>query len=230
MNKLFKILIALLVVFLATEKLSAQKLKVFNSSITKKIGPKKVAVPYTDVTSYMGYASPGTEDEIKDGKKFYYIYLWIPVVVPEIGVRMISPAASIKAKNIVRSSGYTENSDSKDYFDTYITLERSNIFTKQEISEEGVANASWNTLARNDDSSEMPKNPGGRSYNSLLRYESNLNDPLGSLTVGLYRIGFTTYKTGEVSGTFLAQVASSVKLPGVGVAKTISTLLEQIND
>ena len=225
MNKLFKILIALLVVFLATEKLSAQKLKVFNSSITKKIGPKKVAVPYTDVTSYMGYASPGTEDEI-----FYYIYLWIPVVVPEIGVRMISPAASIKAKNIVQSSEYTENSDSKDYFDTYITLERSNIFTKQEISEEGVANASWNTLARNDDSSEMPKNPGGRSYNSLLRYESNLNDPLGSLTVGLYRIGFTTYKTGEVSGTFLAQVASSVKIPGVGVAKTISTLLEQIND
>ena len=132
MNKLFKILIALLIVFLATEKLSAQKLKVFNSSITKKIGPKKVAVPYTDVTSYMGYASPGTEDEIKDGKKFYYIYLWIPVVVPEIGVRMISPAASIKAKNIVQSSEYTENSNSKDYFDTYITLERSNIFTKQE--------------------------------------------------------------------------------------------------
>ncbi len=99
MKKLFKMLIALLIVFLATEKLSAQKLKVFNSSITKKIGPKKVAVPYTDVTSYMGYASPGTEDEIKDGKKFYYIYVWIPVVAPEIGVRMISPAATIKSKN-----------------------------------------------------------------------------------------------------------------------------------
>ena len=230
MNKLFKILIALLIVFLATEKLSAQKLKVFNSSITKKIGPKKIAVPYTDVTSYMGFASPGTEDEIKDGKKFYYIYVWIPVVVPEIGVRMISPAASIKAKNILQSQEYIDNSDSKDYFDTYITLERSNIFTKQGISEDGVANASWNTLARNDDSGEMPKNPGGRSYNSLLRYESNLNDPLGALTVGLYRIGFTTYKKGEVSGTFLAQVGSPVKLPGVGVAKTISALLEQINN
>ena len=93
-----------------------------------------------------------------------------------------------------------------------------------------VANANWNTLARNDDSGEMPKNPGGRSYNSLLRYESNLNDPLGALTVGLYRIGFTTYKKGEVSGTFLAQVGSPVKLPGVGVAKTISALLEQINN
>ena len=230
MKFLIKTLTALLIVFLATEKLSAQKLKVFNSSITKRVGPKKIAVPYTDVTSYMGFASPGTEDEIKDGKKFYYIYVWIPVVVPEIGVRMMSPAASIKSKNILKSKEYIDNSDSKDYFDTYITLERSNIFTKQGISEDGVANASWNTLARNDDSGEMPKNPGGRSYNSLLRYESNLNDPLGSLTVGLYRIGFTTYKKGEVSGTFLAQVASSIKLPGVGVAKTINALLEQIND
>ncbi len=230
MKKLFKMLIALLIVFLATEKLSAQKLKVFNSSITKKIGPKKVAVPYTDVTSYMGYASPGTEDEIKDGKKFYYIYVWIPVVAPEIGVRMISPATTIKSKNIITSASYNENSDSKDYFDTYITLERSDIFTKQSISEKEVANANWNTLARNDDSGEMPKNPGGRSYNSLLRYESNLNDPIGALTVGLYRIGFTTYKKGEVSGTFLAQVGSPIKLPGVGVAKTISALLEQINN
>ncbi|MDA9150963.1 Lipl32 family lipoprotein [bacterium] len=230
MQNLFKLSLVLLILVFATEKLSAQKLKTFNSSITKKMGPKKIAVPYTDITSYMGYASPGTEDEIKDGKKFYYIYVWIPVVAPEIGVRMMSPAGTIKSKKIVTSADYTENSDSNDYFDTYITLERSDIFTKQGISEEGVANANWNTLARNDDSGEMPKNPGGRSYNSLLRYESNLNDPLGALTVGLYRIGFTTYKKGEVSGTFLAQVGSPVKLPGVGVAKTISALLEQINN
>ena len=81
-----------------------------------------------------------TEDEIKDGKKFYYIYVWIPVVAPEIGVRMMSPAGTIKSKKIVTSADYTENSDSNDYFDTYITLERSDIFTKQGISEEGVAN------------------------------------------------------------------------------------------
>jgi hypothetical protein len=76
----------------------------------------------------------------------------------------------------------------------------------------------------------MPKNPGGRSYNSLLRYESDINDPLSALSVGLYRIGFTTYKTGEVSGTFLAQVGSPIKLPGVGIAKTIEELEVQINE
>lgn len=83
-------------------------------------------------------------------------------------------------------------------------------------------------MAKNDDSSEMPKNPGGRQYNSLLRYKSQVGDPLKALTVGLYRIGFTTYKKGEVSGTFLAEVASPVKLPGVAVAKTIDALLESL--
>ena len=46
--------------------------KSFNSSMTKKVGPKKIAIPYTDVVSYLGYANLGSEDEIKDGKKFYY--------------------------------------------------------------------------------------------------------------------------------------------------------------
>ena len=48
---------------------------------------------------------------------------------------------------------------SESHFDTYITFERSTIVTKDGISEEGVANAKWFTLAKNDDSSEMPKNP-----------------------------------------------------------------------
>jgi hypothetical protein len=36
--------------------------------------------------------------------------------------------------------------------------------------------------------------------------------------MGLYRIGFTTYKTGEVQGSFLAQMGAPIKLPGVLVA------------
>lgn len=223
--KLAMLMVALLVVSQA----NAQKLKSFGSSITKKVGPKTIAVPYTDVVSYLGYAAPETEDEIVDGKKFYYIYVWVPAVAPELGVRMISPVGKNKVKGAIESKNYTNNKDSEDYFDTYITLERSSIVSKSNISEDAVASATWTTLARNDDSSEMPKNPGGRSYNSLLRYESETSNPLKALTVGLYRVGFTTYKTGEVKGTFLAEVAAPIKLPGVGVAKTLPELLEQIN-
>ncbi|WP_074408253.1 MULTISPECIES: Lipl32 family lipoprotein [Aquimarina] len=219
--------ILILVVILAfgsNLNVQAQKLKKFGSSIEKKIGPKTIKVPYTDVVSYMGYAAPGNEDEVKDGKKFYYIYVWIPAVAPEIGVRMMSPVGKTKIKKATKSAAYTDNAKSTDYFDTYITLERSDITSKDNISEGTVKSANWVTLDRNDDSSEMPKQPSGSGYNSLLRYKSEASDPLKALTVGLYRIGFTTYKTGEVKGTFLAEVAAPIKLPGVVMAKTIEDL------
>ncbi|MDW5290358.1 Lipl32 family lipoprotein [Formosa sp. PL04] len=202
----------------------AQKLNKFGSSVEKKVGPKTIQVPYTDVISYLGYASAGNEDEIVDGKKFYYIYLWIPAVAPELGVRMLSPVGNTKVKDAIESAAYTENAGSSDYFDTYITLERSTIFKAEDITEEAAKNATWTTLASNDDSSDMPKQPSGSSYNSLLRYTSEVGSPTKALTVGLYRIGFTTYKTGEVNGTFLAEVAAPVKLPGVVMAKSIEDL------
>lgn len=216
--------IALIAIF-AVQKTNAQKLKAFGSSIEKKVGPVTKKVPYTDIVSYLGHAAPNTEDEVKNGKKFYYIYVWVPAVAPELGLRMMSPA-NAKVKNAIKGATYDANAKSKDYFDTYITLERSDIFTTEKIKD--AAGASWTTLARNDDSGEMPKQPSGSSYNSLLRYKSKTGDPLKALTRGLYRIGFTTYKKGEVNGTFLAQIGSPVKLPGVVMAKSIDELLAQI--
>lgn len=224
--KLLKISLVAVVALFVTGKANAQKLKAFGSSIEKKVGPVTKKVPYTDVVSYLGHAAVNTEDEVKDGKKFYYIYVWIPAVAPELGLRMMSPASKVKVSNAIKGASYDANASSKDYFDTYITLERSDIFTVDKIS--NAKNASWNILARNDDSSEMPKQPSGSSYNSLLRFKSKQGDPLKALTRGLYRIGFTTYKKGEVNGTFLAQIASPVKLPGVVMAKTIEELLAQM--
>jgi len=219
--------VSLLIIFLfAIGNVNAQKLKAFGSSIEKKVGPVKKRVPYLDVISYLGHASPGTENEVKDGKKFYYIYLWVPAVAPELGLRMMSPAGDAKTKDPIMGAGYEENKGSKDFFDTYITLERSSVFTKDGVADS--ANATWTTLAKNDDSGDMPKQPSGRKYNSLLRYESQVGDPLKALTKGLYRIGFTSYKKGEVNGTFLAQVGSPVKLPGVVMSNTIEGLLEQM--
>ncbi|WP_054850784.1 Lipl32 family lipoprotein [Olleya sp. ITB9] len=214
--------------FCAMFSAEAQKLKKFGSSTEKKIGPKTIKVPYTDVISYAGYASPGNEDEVKDGKKMYYIYVWVPIVAPELGVRMVSPVGKNKVKNAIKSDEYTENASSEDFFDTYITLERSTIFKKEDVTEESVKSATWTTLTSNDDSSEMPKQPSGSSYNSLLRYKSETGSPTKALTAGLYRVGFTTYKTGEVKGTFLAEVAAPVKLPGVVMAKTIEDLKKEL--
>lgn len=208
---------------------NAQKLGKFGSSTEKTVGPKTVKVPYTSVISYFGYAAPGNEDEVKDGKKYYYIYVWIPAVAPELGVRMMSPAGGLKIKNATMSESYTKNKGSKDYFDTYITIEKSNISKSSDVNAEKVKSAEWTVLAKNDDSSEMPPLPNGSNYNSLLRYKSEASNPNKALTAGLYRIGFTTYKTGEVKGTFLAQVAAPIKLPGVIMNVSLEELIKALN-
>lgn len=223
------VLFTFAIAMLGATTLTAQKLGKFGGLTEKKVGPKTIKVPYTDVISYLGYASPGNEDEVKDNKKFYYIYLWVPAVAPEIGVRMMSPVGKTKVKEAVQSQAYTDNASSKDFFDTYITLERSDIITKGNITDDSVKAANWVKLDSNDDSSEMPALPDGRKYNSLLRYKSEVGSPTKALTVGLYRIGFTTYKTGEVKGTFLAQVGAPIKLPGVVMAKTIAELNEGLS-
>lgn len=203
---------------------SAQKVGKFGSSVEKKIGPKKVRVPYTDVVSYLGYAEPGSEDAIVENKKYTYLYVWIPAVAPELGVRMVSPADGNKIKDAIKAPNYDANAETKEYFDTYITLEKSNITSLDGISQDAIDNATWTILDRNDDSSELDKQPSGKKYNSLLRYKSDASDPLKSLSVGLYRVGFTTFKRGEVKGTFLAQIAAPIKLPGVIVTRDITEL------
>lgn len=229
MKKLKRIAILSSVALMSISTANAQKkLGKFGGLTEKKIGPKTIKVPYTDVVSYKGFVKPGNEDEIKEGKKFYYLYVWVPAAAPELGVRMISPIGKNAPKNAIISSDFEANKGSKDFFDTYITLERSSIFTKGAITEQKVKSANWTTLAKNDDSSEMPKLPDGRKYNSLLRYKSVISNPTKAITTGLYRIGFTTYKKGEVNGTFLAQIASPVKLPGVVVAKSIAELKKQL--
>ncbi|UXP34052.1 Lipl32 family lipoprotein [Reichenbachiella agarivorans] len=222
-------LIALtLCIALATE-MSAQKLGSFGSLTEKTVGPKTVKVPYTDVITYLGYAAPGNEDATVDGKKFYYFYIWVPAVAPELGLRMMSPAGDTKKiKGAIKAADFDANAGSEDYFDTYITLERSDIVSKENLNEAAVSKAKWVILERNDDSSEMPSQPSGSNYNSLLRYKSEVGNPTKALTVGLYRVGFTTYKTGEVNGTFLAEVAAPIKLPGVAVAKTLEELNNQL--
>lgn len=225
--KLIQTYLALIAMTICFTSAQAQKLKAFGSSKEVKAGPLTKKVPYTDINSYLGYAAPDTEDAVVDGKKFYYLYVWVPAIAPELGVRMMSPVSKKnKIKNPIMGVGYEENIGSEAYFDTYITLERSDIVTKDGMANMDAAN--WWTLAKNDDSKEMPKQPSKRSYNSLLRYKTNAGDPKGAITRGLYRIGFTSYKKGEVNGTFLAQIAAPIKLPGIIIAKTPEEILAQL--
>jgi len=101
-----KILKILLVAALLSPIASkAQKLKMFESSMEKTLGPITKKIPYTSVVTYLGYAANGTQDEVRDGKNFYYLYVWVPLVDPELGVRMVSPANSFKSKKPLLAKG-----------------------------------------------------------------------------------------------------------------------------
>jgi len=193
---------------------------------------QEVRPPYTSVISYYGYVAPGGEpDEVRDGKKMYYLYLWVPAVAPEIGVRMISPVKSLaKAdpKKDFIDPAYLANKDSDAYFDTWVRFER----CLAAVNPEDITKpcAQWVTFGENDDSSELPANPGGSKYNSVLRLATSTDDPLKALVRGMYRVAFTTYKVGEVQGTFLAQVGAPVDLPGTAIARSPADLAKAVNE
>lgn len=200
----------------------------------KVVAGKTIRLPYTDVKSYYGYVKPGSEaDEVKHGKKYNYIYVWIPVAAPEIGVRMVSPVpndAKVVEGDFV-SRYWNERDNGENYFDTYIEFERSlSIIDTAQITETNVKNSNWQMLKSNDDSGEVPALPSGAHYNSLLRVETELNNPTKALVRGLYRIGFTTFKRGEVKGSFIAQVGAPIKIPGVIMANSIEELQEKLRE
>lgn len=210
----------------------AQKPGKFGADLGKKsVMGKDIRIPYTDLISYYGFIEPGAKpDEEKAGKKYYYVYIWIPAAAPEIGVRMISPVPEDMqpGDGDFSSPSYTKNSsDHSSFFDTWITFDRAvNILSLDDVKSK-ISSANWVSLAQNDDSGELPAQPSGSKYNSLIRVTSSVGDPLKSLTMGLYRVGFTTFKTGEVKGSFVAQIGAPVKLPGVKVAATPAALAAQ---
>lgn len=138
---------------------------------------------------------------------------------------MYSPADKEPAEGDFKHGLYEEliAADKKDFFDTYLVLEKMDIFAPEKIIEGGTA---ISVLATNDDSSEMPKNPAGRTYNSLLRHTSEASDPLKALTRGVYRISFTSFR-GNVEGSYLANVGTNV--PGVIIASSLEELHELVN-
>ncbi len=209
--------------------INAQKLPTFDADLGKKsVFGQEIRIPYTDVISYFGYIKEGSvPDEERSGKKYYYLYLWIPVAAPEIGIRMISPIPShlSPGKEDFKMDDYGDNfNERKKYFDTWISFERADLVIDDTNFVANAKTATWRMYAQNDDTGELPAQPSGKKYNSMMRISSETSNPTKALVMGLYRIGFTTYKTGEVQGSFLAQIGAVVKLPGIQVAKDLESL------
>ncbi len=207
-------------------------LPAFGSDLGKQEISGAVQRPaYVSMRSFYGHIIPGAEaDEVVDGKKMFYVYVWVPAVTPELGVRMLSPAksyASPQAGDFVDGT-YLANKGSDVYFDTWIRLER----CLAAVNPEDIMKpcAQWVAFAENDDSAEVPAQPNGTQSNALVRVQTSMDDPLKALVRGVYRIAFTAQKIGEVQGSFLAQVGAPVELPGMAMARTPAELTRALGD
>jgi hypothetical protein len=216
---------ALLVLTLSLAAGCGGGLPSFGAELGKKVSPVgEVRVPYASVVSYFGYVAPGAPaDEIREGKRMFYLYLWIPVAAPEVGVRMLSPVGDLARPTeggdfvdpLFKERGLADRSN---YFDTWVRMER--CLTAIGAADVVKPCSQWTSYGDNDDSAELPAQPSGNRHNSVLRVTSTPSDPLRTLVRGLYRIAFTTYKVGEVQGSFLAQVGAPVAMPGAAMART----------
>lgn len=224
-----KLIFILLLSMFFIKGINAQKLPTFDADLGKKsVFGQEIRIPYLDVISYFGYIKEGSvPDEERGGKKYYYLYLWIPVAAPEIGIRMVSPIPShlSPGKEDFVMEDYTANfNERKKYFDTWISFERADLVMNDSNFVANAKTANWRMYAQNDDTGDLPAQPSGSKYNSQMRISSETSNPSKSLVMGLYRIGFTTFKTGEVQGSFIAQIGAVVKLPGIKIAKDLESL------
>ncbi len=213
--------LTILLVIGSTVTLQAQKLKKFKSTIVKKIGPKEINIPYTDMTSYLEYVDGNNEDEVVEGLKNYYVYIWIPVAANEIGVRMKSPVGKTKIKNAITSALYQKNAASKDVLDQFISLQRSDIKNPENMNEDSIKNANWTEMHPNAMDGDLTDDD---DTTEEARFVSKTDDPFNVLSRGLYRISFQTYNHDGVKGTFLGQIGFPVKIPGIVISRSIEDL------
>nr|ACF94543.1 major outer membrane protein [Leptospira interrogans] len=183
----------------------------------------KTLLPYGSVINYYGYVKPGqAPDGLVDGnKKAYYLYVWIPAVIAEMGVRMISPTGEIGEPgdgDLVSDAFKAATREEKSmphWFDTWIRVERMSAIMPDQIAKAAKAKP-VQKLGDDDDGDDTYKEERHNKYNSLTRikipnppksFDDLKNIDTKKLLVrGLYRISFTTYKPGEVKGSFVASV------------------------
>lgn len=226
MKKLSKVLLVCTSFVLCTGFLGDDDYNL-KSSKSKGFGPMKVSLPYVNYNKYYGYVDKGAKPEGKyQNKDAYYLYVWVPAAIDELGISMVSPATGKPGKDDFKH-GYFDKGmkkDKKAFFDTYLVLDRMDVTDKKKIKSGGKV---LQTLQTNDDSGELPKNPGGRKYNSLLRHESQVGSPTKALVRGLYRITFTSFR-GEVSGSYMATLGSNI--PGIKIAASLAELDKMVNE
>ena len=215
--------------FSLNKLLDGDGLPTLTSSKKKGIGIASVRAPYLNSVNYFGYiAKDAKADTIINGKNAFFLYMWVPAAADEIGVRMISPVGKLATPEegdfVHPNFAKATKADPEQWFDTWIRVERMSVIDPAKINTIGKV---INVLDEDDDGDDTYDEERHAKYNSLVRIESEVNNPTKALVRGLYRITLTTFKTGDVAGSFVTTIGSNV--PGIKIAESAEKLHELVN-
>ena len=236
MNYILAIFFACVLPFQVGAQFSLNKLvdgdglPTLTSSKKKGIGFASVSVPYLNSVNYFGYIDKNAKaDTVIKGKNAFFLYMWVPAAADEIGVRMISPVGDLAKPedgDFVHPN-YTKaaKADPKQWFDTWLRVERMSVIDPAQIKTVGKV---LNVLDEDDDGDDTYDEERHAKYNSLVRIQSEVSNPTKALVRGLYRITLTTFKTGDVEGSFVTTVGSNV--PGIKIAESATKLHKLVNN
>ena len=192
------------------------------------VNGKEARPPYLSLFGYFGYLEPGAaQAPAAEGQNC--VYFWLPQSTPELGVRLASGRPGQirpdSSRDVVESAYAAHKSDGAS-FDPAIEVQR--CLTALELADVPKPCAQWVALGDNDDSPEMPADPDGKRINSLVRIGTHPEDPLKSLTRGLYRVNIRAAKNTTAQGTFLLQLGAPVLFDQVAMARTPQGLSEAL--
>ena len=215
--------------FSLNKLVSGDELPKLTSNKKTGFGFASVRAPYVNDVNYFGYIDENAKpDAVVKGKNAFYLYMWVPAAADEIGIRMISPVGDLakpEADDFIHPNyAAASKADPEQWFDTWIRVERMNVIDPAKINTVGSV---INVLDEDDDGDDTYDEKRHAEYNSLVRIETELNSPTKALVRGLYRITLTTFKKGDVAGSFIATVGSNI--PGIMVAESADKLHTIVN-
>jgi len=193
------------------------------------VNGKEARPPYLSLFGYFGYLEPAASTAPQAAEAPECVYFWLPTSTPELGVRFASGRAGKarpdSSRDVVESA-YAAHKNDPASFDPAIEVQR--CVTALQLADVATPCAQWVALGDNDDSPEMPANQAGKRTNSLVRVGTHPEDPLKSLTRGLYRVNIRAAKGTTAQGTFLLQLGAPVLLEQVAMARTPQALGEAL--
>lgn len=186
--------------------------------------------PYASTRAWFGHLSSETAPDTAEGDApLRYLYVWLPNAAPELGVRVVSPAAgwATPAADDLQGPGFADHAAAPAGFDPTVTLERCvNAMNPEDLL---VACDYWAALGENDDSTELPPPPESKEKtNALVRVTSEPDEPLRALIRGLYRVGVWSAKGAPPDGTYWLQLGAARDVGRILIARTPAELAAQL--